>query len=177
MYCAESSETRVPVSRPRPRLPKSKSQHRDRDYESYILSGKTETLNLTVSVTRPRLRILVSRSRLRSDLIRWKQDSTGNPYNKLTVNLQDPKNKRCRDRDFSRPEIFRVVETKQKLSRLSKSYRDREFIESLANHWYCVCILYVWSHKTQNVDRKNQNSILTIDFDFTKEIQKLYKGK
>jgi hypothetical protein len=27
------------------------------------------------------------------------------------VNLRDSKNKRCRDRDFSRPEIFRDVET------------------------------------------------------------------
>ena len=60
------SETRVPVSRPR--LPKSKSQHGDRDYESRSLSFKTETetMHLKVSVTRPRPRprMLVSMTRL-----------------------------------------------------------------------------------------------------------------
>ena len=63
----ENSETRVPVSRPK--RPKSKSQHRDwyRDYESYSLSDKTETINLIVSVFWQRLRptIIVSRARLR----------------------------------------------------------------------------------------------------------------
>ena len=45
------------------------------------------------------------------DWIRWKQDSTDNNNDILKVNLQDSKNKRCRDRDFSRLEILRVVET------------------------------------------------------------------
>ena len=44
-------------------------------------------------------------------LIRWKQDSTDNPYNIMIVNLRDSKNKRCLDRDFSRPEIWKGVET------------------------------------------------------------------
>jgi hypothetical protein len=45
------------------------------------------------------------------DLVRWKQDSTEHAYNILKVNLQDSKNKSCRDRDFSRPAILRDVET------------------------------------------------------------------
>ena len=38
-------------------------------------------------------------------------DSTDFQYNLFTVNLRDSKNKRCRDRDFSRLDILRVVET------------------------------------------------------------------
>ena len=45
------------------------------------------------------------------DLIRYMHDSTDFQYNLLTVNLRDSKNKRCRDRDFSRLDILRVVET------------------------------------------------------------------
>ena len=37
--------------------------------------------------------------------------------------------------------------------------------------------MYVNIHKTQKVDLKSQTSSLAIDFDFIKEIQKLYKGK
>ena len=44
-------------------------------------------------------------------LIRYMHDSTDFQYNLLTVNLRDSKNKRCRDRDFSRLDILRVVET------------------------------------------------------------------
>ena len=39
------------------------------------------------------------------DLIQWKQDNTGKPYNIFTVELQDSKNKRYRDQDFLRLEI------------------------------------------------------------------------
>ena len=102
------------------------------------VSGEIKAINL-VWVTRLSLRpwILVPWSRLRqrlntnnlwwllalskasnsfrlcviNDLIRWKETSSDNPYNKLTVNLRNSKNKRCWDRDFSRPEIGRDVET------------------------------------------------------------------
>ena len=130
-----SSETRPGL---RQRLQKSKSQFRDRDYKSYSLSSETKikTFYLIVSVTRPRLRlgILVSRSRLRSKpglnannlwgfmaldgkglIYSWFDQieavSTDNPYDILIVNLRDSKNKRCRDRDFSRPEILRDIDT------------------------------------------------------------------
>ena len=46
-----------------------------------------------------------------NDLIRYMHDSTDFPYDLLTVNLRDSKNKRCRDRDFSRLDILTVVET------------------------------------------------------------------
>ena len=49
MLSAEISETRVQVLRPR--LLKSKSPLRDRDYKFYSLSFETETLNLKVSET------------------------------------------------------------------------------------------------------------------------------
>ena len=45
------------------------------------------------------------------DLIRYMHESTDFQYNLLTMNLRDSKNKRCRDRDFSRLNILRVVET------------------------------------------------------------------
>ena len=73
-------------------------------------------------------------------LIRWKQDSTDNPYNIMTVNLRDSKNKSCRDRDFSRLAILRDVETetlrdqeilRMSRLRLSKSFQDQDFIKSL----------------------------------------------
>ena len=82
-------------------------------------------MNLIVSLTSPRLRKLVSRSRLRSRpelnandlwpnqrpsikinhqvliyswyLMRWKRDGTDQPYTILTVSLRDSKNKRGRD--------------------------------------------------------------------------------
>ena len=63
------------------------------------------------------------------DLIRYKQDSTDIPYNILTVNLRDSKNKRCRDRDFKRLEIFKDVETEtprdQEIQRVSCLDRDQ----------------------------------------------------
>ena len=40
-----------------------------------------------------------------------KQYSTDNPYTILKVNLRDSKKERCQDRDFSRPEIWKGVET------------------------------------------------------------------
>ena len=46
----------------------------------------------------------------------------------LTVNLRDLKNKRCRDRDFSRLDILRVAETKalrdQEIQRVSRPRPD-----------------------------------------------------
>ena len=58
------------------------------------------------------------------DFIRWKQNSTDNPYNILTVNMGDSKTKvveteliktsnfeSCRDRDSSRPRNLKDVET------------------------------------------------------------------
>ena len=45
------------------------------------------------------------------NLIRYMHDGSDFQYNLLTVNLRDSKNKRCRDRDFSRLDILRVVET------------------------------------------------------------------
>ena len=49
---------------------------------------------------------------------------------------------------------------------------------NLFNDEQHVLCMYVWSHKTQKVDCKSQNSIFfIIDFEFTKENQKLYKGK
>ena len=47
------------------RLPESKSQQRDWDYEFCSLSDMTETLNLIVSVPRQRLRPRITLSRLR----------------------------------------------------------------------------------------------------------------
>jgi len=49
--------------------------------------------------------------RFMHDLSRYMHGSTGFQYDLLTVNLRDSKNKRCRDRDFSRPDILRVVGT------------------------------------------------------------------
>ena len=58
------------------------------------------------------------------DLIKYMHDSTDFQYNLLTVNLRDSKNKRCRDRDFSRLDILRVVETEtlrdQEIQRVSR---------------------------------------------------------
>ena len=58
-------------------------------------------------------------------------------------NLRDSKNKTCWD--FLRLEILRDFETETlwdkaiwRISGLSKSFRDRDFIESLANHWDIV---------------------------------------
>ena len=45
------------------------------------------------------------------DLIRYLHNNTDFQYDLLTVNLRDSKNKKCRDRDFSRLDILRVVET------------------------------------------------------------------
>ena len=63
-----------------------------------------------------------------NDLIRYMHDSTDFPYDLLTVNLRDSKNKRCRDRDFSRLDILRVVETEtlrdQGISRVSRPRPD-----------------------------------------------------
>ena len=57
------------------------------------------------------------------DLIRRKQDSTNNPYNILTVNLQDA----------SRPVILRDVKTETIQDQDQLSYWDRDFLESLKN--------------------------------------------
>ena len=37
--------------------------------------------------------------------------------------------------------------------------------------------MYVNIHKNQNIDFKSQTSSFAINFDFIKEIQKLYQGK
>ena len=62
------------------------------------------------------------------DLIKYMHDSTYFQYNLLTVNLRDSKNKRCRDRDFSRLDILRVVETEtlqyQDIYRVSRPRLD-----------------------------------------------------
>ena len=81
--------------------------------------------------------------RFMHDLIRNMHNSTDISYNLLTVNLRDSKNKRCRDRDCSRLDILRVVETEtlrdqeiQRVSRLrpaeteQKLSRPRLFRES-----------------------------------------------
>ena len=52
------------------------------------------------------------------DLIRNMHDSTDTPKIIFTVNLRDSKNKRCREREFSRLDILRVVET--------ETLRDKE---------------------------------------------------
>ena len=46
-----------------------------------------------------------------NDFIKKEQYSTDIPFNIMTVNLRDSKKKRCRDRDFSRLDILRDVET------------------------------------------------------------------
>ena len=95
------------------------------------------------------------------DLIRWKQESTDNPYNISTVNLRDSKNKRCWDQDFSKPRFWemsrpRLFETKKfggcrnwDQPRLSKSCWDWDFIGSLA-----ITVMYfVYSQKSFKSER------------------------
>ena len=81
------------------------------------------------------------------DFIKKEQDSTDIPFNIMTVNMRDSKTKDVETETFrdwkfgeiSRPRLFETRKFKgcrdRDRPRLRKSCRDRNFMESLANHW------------------------------------------